>query len=392
MTEFSYPFAGQGATSNPEWSELMRDALPTGIVAPGNIGTALRVFADSTGLQVKVPAGLANVRGHRYRNSAQKTLPIESNPDGQPRIDTIILRLQYGGTNNIRLAVKKGLPAETPAPRTLEQTDDGVYEEPLADVLVRPSAATILADDITDRRRFFRTGLAHGRGTTAERDTAMGIPTSAAARLNLANAGATWYNTDFGWLESYFVPANTAGLTVPGLIVSGTVPAGWYPIAGGPEILATPPAPANQQLYRRYGGFVRRYGRGGAFEPEIITTVGRTAAGFRIRLAGRYDVTYKQVEPPGNGFVTPGVFKGDTNPEGSGPNGYKLGEDRRELHPSYGTNHLCLATGAVLGLLDVVSVRELSGTGFGTYNAASNDVNNTQNSMTIRYAGPPIIQ
>lgn len=70
------------------------------------------------------------------------------------------------------------------------------------------------------------------RGTTAQRNTIFGSPSTAAQQAALANRKVTWFNTDFGWEESYYAPTGTAGLTALGLM-SGTAP-GWYPTGEGP--------------------------------------------------------------------------------------------------------------------------------------------------------------
>ncbi|QGJ95261.1 minor tail protein [Microbacterium phage Jayden] len=69
-------------------------------------------------------------------------------------------------------------------------------------------------------------------GSTVERDAYFGIPATAAERAALANRSVTWYNTDFGWEESYYAVTGTAGLTALGLAV-GVAP-GWYPVGEGP--------------------------------------------------------------------------------------------------------------------------------------------------------------
>jgi len=70
----------------------------------------------------------------------------------------------------------------------------------------------------------------NNRGTTAQRDASYGVPANAAEQAALANASPVWWNTSKGWLEGYYAPVGTAGLTAQPLL-SGR-PAGWYPIAG----------------------------------------------------------------------------------------------------------------------------------------------------------------
>lgn len=144
MTERSYPFDGDD-TTDVEFSTMFRQVFPASVV------DGLQVTADSSGLNVKVGTGMGYVRGHTYQSDAIEQLTIDAG-GAQPRIDVVILRLEYGSVNDIHLEVKKGTPAASPAAPTLEQTDDDVYEFALANVLVPASAVTIAAGNVTDRR------------------------------------------------------------------------------------------------------------------------------------------------------------------------------------------------------------------------------------------------
>lgn len=79
-------------------------------------------------------------------------------------------------------------------------------------------------------------------GTTAARDGFYGIPSTAAARIALANAAPRWFNTDKGYLERYFAATGdsatggydtkfaktTAGWKAEG---AGLVPVDWGTVA-----------------------------------------------------------------------------------------------------------------------------------------------------------------
>ena len=71
------------------------------------------------------------------------------------------------------------------------------------------------------------------RGSTARRDAIHGSPTTAAARVALANAQPVWFNTDLGWEESYYATLGLSGLTVTPLVPDA--PSGWYPTGPGPK-------------------------------------------------------------------------------------------------------------------------------------------------------------
>lgn len=71
-------------------------------------------------------------------------------------------------------------------------------------------------------------------GTTSQRNAYFGDPSVVADQVTLANKRIMWFNTDYGWLESYYALAGSAGLTVPGLISGFGTTAGWYPVGEGP--------------------------------------------------------------------------------------------------------------------------------------------------------------
>jgi len=75
-----------------------------------------------------------------------------------------------------------------------------------------------------------------GRGTTSERDTIFGVPSTDPQRVALANRKIIWFNTDFGWEESYYATTGKAGLTAIGLVANAS--SGWYPTGeAGPAML-----------------------------------------------------------------------------------------------------------------------------------------------------------
>lgn len=66
-------------------------------------------------------------------------------------------------------------------------------------------------------------------GTTAERNTIFGTPTTDAAISALANKKVRFYNSTEGWWESYYSAPRTGLLVTP--LIAGNA-AGWYPDAG----------------------------------------------------------------------------------------------------------------------------------------------------------------
>ena len=152
MTQASFPFEGIDTTETQfsKWARHFNsgvDDVPT--------GTALEVSAG-TGLAVDVEAGEAMVRGHYYTSDATESLALATADATNDRIDTVVLRLDPTA-NSIVLAVKTGTPAGSPTAPALVQTDAGIFEQPLADVLVPATAG--VPSTITDRREFMGTRL-----------------------------------------------------------------------------------------------------------------------------------------------------------------------------------------------------------------------------------------
>jgi hypothetical protein len=184
MAQSSFPWENV-ATSETQYSQLFR-TLNSGVNGTA-IDDELGVGPAFTGLAVDVEAGEAMVLGHYYISTATETLTLAT-ANVNPRIDTVVLRLDPID-NSILLAVLTGTPAASPVAPTLTQTlPYGVYEFPLANVLV-PGGAGV-PGTITDRREFMGTKL--GSWTTA-------------GRPPVTNRVVFGFNSDTGEVEFYNV-------------------------------------------------------------------------------------------------------------------------------------------------------------------------------------------
>lgn len=161
MTQESYPFdangaAGTGGTAQVlegEWQRMARAWLTTGVVlGTADEAGALLVTANGGALQVSLAAGLANVESFTYRNDAALVLPIGAADATNPRLDTVVVRLDRAA-NNAQAFVKQGVAAASPVPPALTQTDL-LWEMPLAEVRVNAGVGVITAAMVADRRRF----------------------------------------------------------------------------------------------------------------------------------------------------------------------------------------------------------------------------------------------
>ncbi len=243
MAQTSWPFDNADTTEG-QFSQLFR-RLQTSGVSGSPTTTDLKVTGDSTGMNVKVAAGYAIVRGHAYYNSAQVTLTVGT-ASASPRIDLVVLRLDPTA-NSIELAVVAGTPGASPTAPSLTQTDEGTYELAIGSVAVGASVSTISAGNVTDVRPFL--GTQFGRWTTATRPVS---PVVGTAGFN-TTVSAPEYWDGSAWVS--FVPAITAALIsaaeqanlTVGKIRSGGVSAG-APISVFVQS-ATPTANATGDLW-----------------------------------------------------------------------------------------------------------------------------------------------
>lgn len=149
MTQRGFPFdGGEGLAYELDWSLMARQWLLSGVIQ--GVLNQLATYADSSGMQVKIPSGHAWIRGHYYTNDAEVTQAIAAANVSNPRIDRIVLRIDYSA-NTIRIAVLQGTPAAIPAVPALTLTDS-VYEFALAQVLVGTGVGLITAGNVTDER------------------------------------------------------------------------------------------------------------------------------------------------------------------------------------------------------------------------------------------------
>lgn len=112
------------------------------------------VYADSTGMQVKIRAGRYGVLHGKgwYSGAVELTKAIAANSSGQPRIDLVVLGLDRS-TQLVTEYVKTGTAAASPVPPALQRdaagAGTGKWEIPIARVAVATGAATISAGNVT---------------------------------------------------------------------------------------------------------------------------------------------------------------------------------------------------------------------------------------------------
>lgn len=201
MSETSFPFENIDTTET-QYSQLFR-TLNNGVNGTP-AGGELGVVPGFAGLTVDVDPGQAMVQGHFYINTLAKNIALDTADGTLDRIDTIVLRLN-DVANTILAVVVTGVADAVPVPPTLTQNlPYGVFEFPLADVLVEATAGVPTA--ITDRREFMGTRL--GTWTTAGRPPITGRPLFG-------------FNTDLQTIE-FYNPTTSAWAAVGGVGLEAT--------------------------------------------------------------------------------------------------------------------------------------------------------------------------
>jgi hypothetical protein len=152
MTQTSFPFEGLDTTETQfsRWARHFNSGVndvPTGDAVEVSVGT---------GLAVDVEPGEAMVRGHYYISDAVESLALATADATNDRVDLVVLKLDPVA-NSITLAVKTGAPAGSPVAPTPVQTDAGIFEQPVAEVLVPANSG--VPTTITDKREFMGTRL-----------------------------------------------------------------------------------------------------------------------------------------------------------------------------------------------------------------------------------------
>jgi microcystin-dependent protein len=164
----SYPYdAGAGAVvTEAGWYPMARLWLPDGVM--DNLLDEFEVFADATGgLNVKVRSGQAWIQGQFVQHTAQETLTLATADASNPRIDRVIIRVDWTA-NTAALDVLTGTPAVTPSAPALTQNAGASWEYALAQVRVEATATSITANKVTDERTFPRIDQGIPPGTLAD--------------------------------------------------------------------------------------------------------------------------------------------------------------------------------------------------------------------------------
>lgn len=188
MAQNSFPFETQDTTET-QYSQLFNELQDTGVAGDtfDNAGIAVTV---GTGMGLVVSAGFAIIRGFAYENTSNLTLTADAADTTNPRIDTVILRLDPGA-NSIVAGIKKGTPNASPSAPALTQVPGAVWEMPLANILIPANATALDPANLTDRRAFL--GSRVGLWRTISRPA---NPDHATFGFNITAGKFEWYDSN----------------------------------------------------------------------------------------------------------------------------------------------------------------------------------------------------
>lgn len=216
MTELAYPFdagAGTGVPDETSWSNMLRSAWRGGDGVIYHLDRAydlnrLECYADSTGMQVKVKSGRAQVRGFHYLNDAERTLTIAAAHATLARVDNVVLHLDTTA-NTIALEVMTGTPSGSPVGSTITNTATQCRLL-LAQIAVGAAVSTVAAGNVLRYEPVLLSG--YTPGVILRRTTNQTIPHG-------VQTSVAWTATD----RDTDAAATSSGLTCK--------TAGWYHLA-----------------------------------------------------------------------------------------------------------------------------------------------------------------
>jgi hypothetical protein len=135
------------------WLERVFAAYNTGYVVP-SYGSDLDISVNTGADRALIlSSGAAFVKGYFYENSSTVNISLAENVSGSPRLDRIVLRVDWE-ERTVRVEVLEGTPTATPTLPELTQEAGEVWEETLYYVWVEPSAGVFSELDIHDEREF----------------------------------------------------------------------------------------------------------------------------------------------------------------------------------------------------------------------------------------------
>lgn len=149
----TYLFYDAGAGANVAedgWRTAMRHMLGSASGVIRGFLNEFNVFADSSGMQVKVNTGECWIRGQYGQSTSTKALGITTAHATLARVDRVVLRNDFVA-NQIVVDVLTGTPGASPSAPSVTQTT-AIWETSLATVSVPATDTNIDSGQVTDNR------------------------------------------------------------------------------------------------------------------------------------------------------------------------------------------------------------------------------------------------
>ena len=133
-----------------QFTDYFKSLVTTGIMKGAY--NQLEVTANGSNMTSSVKSGIAFVEGRYYYNDALLQLTHDTEVVGLSRIDRIVVRMDLSTeARHVKTFIKKGVPAASPVPPVLTQTQQ-LYEISLAQVRVVGGQTYIAANAVIDER------------------------------------------------------------------------------------------------------------------------------------------------------------------------------------------------------------------------------------------------
>jgi hypothetical protein len=174
---------------------------------------------------VAIAAGDAAACGVLVQNSASVNATLTANSSGNPRIDIVVLRINWSGTNTTggTIVTIAGTAAATPVAPTLTRTPGATWEIPLARITIPSGTTQLTSTMLEDVRPTIRRPIRY----TA--DITDGITIATSFNDTGKAVGGVISIPDPGWPYRLLISssgrysnANTAGYIVHTVLLDGT--------------------------------------------------------------------------------------------------------------------------------------------------------------------------
>ncbi len=165
----NYYFFDTAPVYQAEWSKSIGKVIKDGVFC--GVYNDLFVYADASGMHVKVKSGAAHIKGHYYFSDAEQILPISAAPGtaGQSRYDLVVLEVNWS-TKSMAVKVVTGTAAASPSQPSLTKTST-IWQIALARVTVAYGDTNVPANKVQDYRPWalgtFEVPIVIGSGQSA---------------------------------------------------------------------------------------------------------------------------------------------------------------------------------------------------------------------------------